>query len=831
MVQRRKSRRQVVLSSDDETDDEPKGDRRNGTSPETKNSRRGSHLAKSLPGVRNASQPRSSGNLPLRKSTRSIEKSQATTNGFKTRSLESFYAAASDSKKPSSRAVSNQASQNTLQNSEDIEDAIEDDLEDVKTPSMTKSLDKKDITFHEATRKRSWSLANASQRSTHRRAASQKFVKTQQTHIEHNTGINVNVTPNEHTGPWTQNYAPVDLEELAVHPKKVADVREWLEGVFSRSRHQRLLVLKGPAGVCKTSTVRLLSKALNTTILEWHNPDVSDFNATDYVSLSAQFADFLTRAGCFHRLEMVSLLSSVVPQKLGTPDDALGKRLVLVEDLPNVAGSSSFALQNFRSQLVQYLASSVSSRDTNAPDPIPLVLVISESLLSASDSGDSLTVHRLLGRDILRHPAVTIIEFNPVAPTIIAKALKLALQKHTRATGRAQLVSSSVLQRLAEIGDVRNAISTLEYIHANGVLQDQSSVSADSGPRKSRHKPPKAVKTKQSQSTEDDKAAISLIALRESTLGLFHAVGRLLYNKRSDSTEQTERTNQERPPPDSEPESLLSNAGASTSVVLSTLYENYVLSCIPPDTPGDNEVALRNIEGCLASLCDADVLGTTSFGSFEGGRSPGILSEGLRQDEIAFHIGARGMQFALPYPVKRQAVDQSRTGSEPKKYNPEVHRMFYPMDIKIWRLREDTRDSLDYLVRSAFDGQLNWIPAYRTGATHGSAGLKDLPKQVVSQPGRMTARQSSASQSERTIGDEPGYSSGYASLASGQSAWKTMLLERLPYLLMISCSDVDEASNAVHHANMMREVERTVKFKGTGIRRNDESDDERANKA
>lgn len=37
----------------------------------------------------------------------------------------------------------------------------------------------------------------------------------------------------EDTRPWAQRFAPRSLDELAVHKKKVADVRAWLEDVFS----------------------------------------------------------------------------------------------------------------------------------------------------------------------------------------------------------------------------------------------------------------------------------------------------------------------------------------------------------------------------------------------------------------------------------------------------------------------------------------------------------------------------------------------------------------------------------------------------------------------
>lgn len=34
--------------------------------------------------------------------------------------------------------------------------------------------------------------------------------------------------------PWAEKYGPISLEELMVHKKKVADVRGWLEGVYSQ---------------------------------------------------------------------------------------------------------------------------------------------------------------------------------------------------------------------------------------------------------------------------------------------------------------------------------------------------------------------------------------------------------------------------------------------------------------------------------------------------------------------------------------------------------------------------------------------------------------------
>jgi cell cycle checkpoint protein len=61
--------------------------------------------------------------------------------------------------------------------------------------------------------------------------------------------------------PWTEKYGPLSLDELAVHKKKVSDVRTWLEDVYSGQQRKRLLLLKGPAGSGKTTAMALLQRA------------------------------------------------------------------------------------------------------------------------------------------------------------------------------------------------------------------------------------------------------------------------------------------------------------------------------------------------------------------------------------------------------------------------------------------------------------------------------------------------------------------------------------------------------------------------------------------
>jgi cell cycle checkpoint protein len=102
--------------------------------------------------------------------------------------------------------------------------------------------------------------------------------------------------------PWTEKYGPVSLEELAVHKRKVADVRTWLSDVFDGKSRKRLLLLKGPAGGGKTTTMALLSKELGIDMHEWKNPTGSMSTSDNFVSATAQFEEFVGRTGTFGSL-------------------------------------------------------------------------------------------------------------------------------------------------------------------------------------------------------------------------------------------------------------------------------------------------------------------------------------------------------------------------------------------------------------------------------------------------------------------------------------------------------------------------------------------------
>jgi cell cycle checkpoint protein len=597
---------------------------------------------------------------------------------------------------------------------------------------------------------------------------------------------------------------------------------------------QRLLVLKGPAGSGKTTTLRLLAREMRCEVLEWRNPANSfGVAGVGYQSAAAQFEEFLGRGGKFGQLDVES--DGATPPPMGPPPPQTSgrgqgaeRRLILVEEFPNTFMRSSAGLVGFRNAIVQFLAA-------NTPvlagfgfgyssEPVtPIVMVISETLLTTtSASADSFTAHRLLGPEILRHPGTGVIEFNPVAPTFLTKALELVVQKEARKSGRRRTPGPLVLQRLGEIGDIRNAISSLEFLCVKGDNE------ADWGSKVAFTKPKRGSKDVPAL-TKGEQDSLELISQREATLGIFHAVGKVVYNKRSDfPADSPEAAAEVLPdymshlarPKRSEVavDSLIDEIGTDTHTFISALHENYALSC-EQTSPLDPNSSLDYINGCLDYLSESDLLypswdvffggkGFGGGGGYSGGKDSG--SHILRQDEMAFQVAVRGLLFALPSPVKRQT--HPTTGR-----SADAYKMFYPTYLKLWRAKEELEGLVDMWATKMLKGEdggpgpppvqsqaqqglgRDGAAAFRKGggASNGFVGSSSSQAPVL-------GRQGSKSEGQRHSPPPP-------LLSLGNAARQELLLERLPYMAQIA-----RRKRCAFGTMRVRDLDKIVSFQGIG---------------
>ncbi|KAL4923764.1 putative cell cycle checkpoint protein Rad17 [Aspergillus undulatus] len=482
--------------------------------------------------------------------------------------------------------------------------------------------------------------------------------------------------------PWAQRYAPRTPEELAVHKKKVRDVEHWLNDALAGKPRRKLLVLKGPAGCGKTATISLLSDKLNFSVLEWKTPSAAEYASKDYISLGAQFDEFLSRGHKFGVLDLDGRDNTQIFSVNQT--DTSQRRVILIEEFPTFSGRVASALAAFRLSILRYISMDTSSARTDLGTDVkrpPIIMIVTETFSGSDTSFDNLSAQRLLGREIYNHLSTSIIEFNRVAPTFMLKALNLVLKKSALQMSGSQALAQSTIANISEGGDIRNAVASLEFLsQGSGNKCSWSSKPTVKSKRITRgHKNVPPIRSE----TPGE------LVPRSATLGLFHAVGKIVYNKRDHSSETASQqpTSLFDQPGISlvHVNSLSDEAGTDIQSFISALQENYVASCNGP-------TFTECLDGCARFLSDSDMICCEQRGhasSLQAGLGIGILKSGasidlLRQEEISYQVAARGLLFALPCPVKRQIP-----GINNAKRSKDSHKLSFPPVIRLVRHYEE----------------------------------------------------------------------------------------------------------------------------------------------
>ncbi|MCJ1246263.1 Cell cycle checkpoint protein rad17 [Trapelia coarctata] len=792
----KKQKRLTVLSLDEDEHGE-ESRHANGSRPRrrvlTTGKSEGKSTATSLP-TRAPAKPNSfaprKNSLSSGKPTPNSSSYKPNRKGLEAGTIRTFFNAVTQTQQVSGAAMSTYLSQQVEE-----EDLIEDDSLDEELWRRFSST-QQELQSNGLSQSRTPHIsAEVSTRNWKQPSALQKFPpadRTKLSHALHETSAGL-----EETKPWAEKFGPTSLEELAVHKKKVADVRSWLTNVMDGQDRKRLLVLKGPSGTGKTATISTLAKAMDFDTVEWRNPLGSEYASEAFRSLSTQFEDFLERSGKFGSL---TLEESIRPKATGIcPSPSEGqsgrKKAILLEEFPNIFPRTSSALSSFRSNVLQYLAASTPSagafftrKEEDQTDVTPLIMIISETLLTTtSATADSFTAHRLLGTDILNHPGTTMIEFNPIAPTFLTKALQLVMHKEARCSGRRRTPGPALLKKLGEVGDVRSAIGSLEFMCLRG---DDS---GDWGGRVASvaKKGAKAA----SAMTKMEHECIEMVTQREATLDIFHAVGKVVYNKREDVPAADPHMEPPVQPPNhlsdfARPrvslvnvEELMDETGTDTPTFIAALHENYVMSCEGP-------TSTDALNGCIEALSDSDLFGSDRHGGlsmcegFSNRIYQGSDSESLRQNEMCFHVAVRGILFALPYPIKRQIPPGGRKG--------DAFKMFYPTSMRLWKQAEEIEGLIDHWM-DPYRSALKLQPGHSGRSNRGVDTWKTRSSSPLNEPPGLA---------------DINFSPTLSLLMGGNSARTEMILERLPYITKIECRHLN--------SSRMRELEKMTKFHGVG---------------
>lgn len=256
---------------------------------------------------------------------------------------------------------------------------------------------------------------------------------------------------------WIDKYEPTRVEDLCLNPRKLREVSDVLESMIAGKLGCRLLVLSGPAGSSKSTSVKLLAKkhlqersartggSMSTSansIIEYFDSKIEDTYQKD------QFRDFMD--GC----------KFLVGNNLS---------VILIEDLPNIFYNET--LYEFRDCLRNWVFS-----DANLHLP-PVVLCLLE--IERNQSGEpgqkayynienNLTVETLLGRDFFNLGAaqgtIKRIKFLPIAKTFMKKTLNKIISKELQVFGSAKKKDlDEFLNGIIETGDIRSLICNLQF--------------------------------------------------------------------------------------------------------------------------------------------------------------------------------------------------------------------------------------------------------------------------------------------------------------------------------------------------------------------------------
>ncbi|KAL8159779.1 hypothetical protein V2J09_001316 [Rumex salicifolius] len=250
------------------------------------------------------------------------------------------------------------------------------------------------------------------------------------------------------TESWVEKYKPRTIEELAVHKKKVEEVRAWLVDRLKDSKKQvdsNVLLITGSAGVGKSVTIQVLASHFGAELFEWDTPTPTiwqehvhnSVSGIRYISKLDEFENFVERVRKFGLLPSSTSLSSIESVML------------LIDDLPVVYGKMAYKRLL---KCLQLLAKSVQK---------PTVIVVTD--YGGAESGDNnICSSEELWLSIKNAGAYKVV-FNPITVNSIKKVLSRISRQEQCNTTSAEIdfIAS------ASEGDIRNAIQSLQYLGLN----------------------------------------------------------------------------------------------------------------------------------------------------------------------------------------------------------------------------------------------------------------------------------------------------------------------------------------------------------------------------
>ncbi|WCJ32685.1 Cell cycle checkpoint protein RAD17 [Euphorbia peplus] len=422
---------------------------------------------------------------------------------------------------------------------------------------------------------------------------------------------------------WVDKYSPRTMEELAVHKKKVEEVKVWFEERLTNPKEilSNVLVITGQAGIGKSATIHVIASHFGATVCEWKAPTPTlwqehmhnSATGINYTSKLDEFVNYI------EKIRKYGVIPSLLSPEANSPI------ILLIDDLPMANGSVAFG--RLQSSLI------LLARSTQTPT----IILLTENCKSESADQSARYLEEL--QLSLQSAGACKVSFNPITNNSIKKAL-------TRICKLEQCnITSEQIDLIAKSsgGDIRHAITSLQLFCIKSHMTINSSFSSST------------LSYSDGKTDEMDGLISGFASLfgRDETLSLFHALGKFLHNKRDtevqmvlDEDEFLVRDKFFRLPLKMDtPEKVLCQAHGQARPIADFLQEN-VLDFICDEA--------MDAAGDVASyLSDADLL----LSSFRGMLTKHNEADNILQSAAA-SVAVRGVLFgnSQPSPSRWHAI-------------------------------------------------------------------------------------------------------------------------------------------------------------------------------
>ncbi|XP_059623455.1 cell cycle checkpoint protein RAD17 isoform X2 [Cornus florida] len=415
---------------------------------------------------------------------------------------------------------------------------------------------------------------------------------------------------------WVDKYKPRSLEELAVHKKKVEEVKLWFEERLRTAKKEsfnHVLLISGQTGVGKSATVHVVASHLGAKVCEWNTPTPTIWqehlhnsnSGLRYTSKLDEFENFVERIRKY----------GMIPSSFNGGSQT--SIVLLIDDLPVANGKVAYRRLNSCLHLLVQSAR------------VPTAILITD--YATADSADNSTRSSEELQLSLQRAGACKVAFNPITVNSIKKTLsKICREEQCKVTAeQIDLIAK------ASGGDIRHAITSLQYFCLKPESMSTLSISNCT---------PTYSKDRSDEINRSDDG-FSLPFGRDETLSLFHALGKFLHNKREteNSTELGKNSFgiKEKftrlPLKMDAPEKILCQAHGQARPIADFLHEN-VLDFL-------NEEAIDDAWVVASYLSDADFL----LSSLSGMLTRNYEAQNVVQSAAA-SVAVRGVLFGKFHP-------------------------------------------------------------------------------------------------------------------------------------------------------------------------------------